>query len=318
MHILITCPPMLRSIDRFKHRFEEAGANVTCPQIIQTLSEDSLVEILPQYDGWIIGDDPATRRVLQAGVAGRLKAAVKWGVGVDNVDLDGASALGIRIRNTPGMFGDEVADIAMAYIVTLARDLFRISSGVHQGNWPKPRGISLRDKVVALVGFGDIGKCTARRLLASHMRVNVYDPFATASSELDSLVTKHTWPANVEHADFIVLTCSLNPATTHMLDEKLLLRCKPGVRIVNVSRGQLIDEVALASSLESNKVHSAALEVFETEPLGVDSVLQKFDQCVFGSHNGSNTEEAVDRTSNLAIDLLLSELAIAGSTRHCL
>lgn len=97
MKILVTCPPMLRAMDRFLPWFQHRGIEVMTPDVVQVLTEDELIALVPQFDGWIIGDDPATARVFEAGKAGRLKAAVKWGVGVDNVDFAACGRLGIRV-----------------------------------------------------------------------------------------------------------------------------------------------------------------------------------------------------------------------------
>nr|QQZ51589.1 hypothetical protein JKL49_11715 [Phenylobacterium glaciei] len=101
MRVLVTCPPMLRQIERFRPQFDALGWEVTAPDVVQVLTVEELVDLVPQHDGWIIGDDPATAEVFQAGAAGRLKAAVKWGIGVDNVDFAAARALGLPIINTP-------------------------------------------------------------------------------------------------------------------------------------------------------------------------------------------------------------------------
>ena len=158
MRILVTCPPMLGMIDSFNPLFEKYGVEVTAPKVIQTLSVEELKDLVPQHDGWIIGDDPATREVFQAGRLGRLKAAVKWGIGIDNVDFSACKDLAIPIINTPDMFGSEVADIAMGYVIALARETFQIDRYIRDGHWPKPRGISLMGKTVALLGYGDVGK----------------------------------------------------------------------------------------------------------------------------------------------------------------
>lgn len=307
MKVLVTCPPMLGMIDHFRPIFEKHGIEVTAPTVVQTLSVEELKAIVPQHDGWIIGDDPATREVFAAGKAGRLKAAVKWGIGVDNVDFAACADLGIPIINTPNMFGGEVADIAVGYVIALARETFAIDCGVRQGQWPKPRGISLSGKTVALVGFGDIGKSVARRLLAADMRIIAYDPVAANTCEL-AAVERSDWPLRLEEADFIVITCALTPSSRHMVNAETLSSAKDGVRIVNVGRGPVIDEAALEAALQSGKVHSAALDVFEVEPLPMDSYLRTHPRCVFGSHNASNTVDAVVRTSEIAIGKLIEFL----------
>lgn len=309
MKILVTCPPMLRMIDSFRELFAQYGAEITTPDVVQTLSVEELKQLVPQHDGWIIGDDPATREVFTAGKAGQLKAAVKWGIGVDNVDFAACKDLGIPIVNTPNMFGGEVADVAVGYVIALARETFEIDRGVRAGNWPKPRGISLSGKTVALVGFGDIGRNTARRLLAADMKIVAYDPFAQPSPELPA-VEMATWPERIEEADFIVMNCALTDSSRHMLNADVLAKAKTGVRVVNVGRGPLIDEKALENALQSGKVYSAALDVFEIEPLPMSSPMRIHPRCVFGSHNASNTSDAVARTSQIAIAKLMSFLSV--------
>ena len=307
MRILVTCPPMLGMIDSFIPLFKKYGVEVMAPKVVQTLSVEELKELVPQYDGWIIGDDPATREVFEAGKQGQLKAAVKWGIGVDNVDFSACKDLDIPIINTPYMFGAEVADIAMGYVIGLARETFQIDRGVRDGNWPKPKGVSLSGKSVALVGYGDVGKNAAKRMLASDMKIVAYDPYSKSDNQILDLQHEE-WPRRIEEADFIVVTCSLTESSKHMIDEKLLKKVKPGVRIVNVGRGPVIDELALESALRSDRVYSAALDVFEIEPLPMGSYLREHPRCIFGSHNASNTADAVRRTSNIAIEKLMEFL----------
>ncbi len=310
--MLITCPPMLGMLDAFRGRFEAAGVEIEAPDVTQTLGEDELAVRVPDSDGWILGDDPATRRVFEAGCAGRLRAVVKWGVGVDNVDFEAARDLGLPIANTPQMFGGEVADVALGYLIGLARGLFEIDRGVREGGWPKPRGISLDGKTVAVVGFGDVGRNLARRLLALGCQVVAYDPAFEVAPGLEAVVSK-TWPDGIENADFLCLTCALTEENRQMIDSGILARVRPGLRIVNVARGALIDEAALTQALRRDAVHSAALDVFEHEPLPRHSALRELP-VVFGSHNASNSEDAVRRASERAIDLLFDFLEVKETT----
>jgi D-3-phosphoglycerate dehydrogenase len=300
---------MLGMIDSFRPLFAQYGAELTAAKVVQTLSVAELKELVPQHDGWIIGDDPANREVFTAAKAGRLKAAVKWGIGVDNVDFAACKDLGIPITNTPNMFGGEVADIAVGYVIALARETFEIDRGVRECNWPKPRGISLSGKTVALLGFGDIGKNTAKRLLAADMKVIAYDPYAEPVLEL-AAVQMAQWPQRIEEADFIVVNCALTESSYHMLNADVLDKAKHGVRVINVGRGPVIDEPALVAALQSGKVYSAALDVFEEEPLPMQSYLRAHPRCVFGSHNASNTSDAVARTSEIAITKLMGFLGV--------
>lgn len=313
MKVLVTCPPMLGMLDSFRPIFERHGVEVTAPRVVQTLSIEELIQLVPNHDGWIIGDDPATRKVFTAGKSGNLKAAVKWGIGVDNVDFAACKELGIPIINTPNMFGREVADIALSYVTALARETFEVDRIVRQGGWPKPLGISLFGKTVALVGYGDIGQNTAKRLLAAGMKIIAYDPFATALPELN-MVEIETWPNRLGEADFLVATCSLTPSSRHLINSETLKLAKHGVRVVNVGRGPVIDEQSLIDSLADGRVYSAALDVFEVEPLPMDSPLRNHPRCVFGSHNASNTADAVQRTSEIAIGKLFEFLNVSEKT----
>ncbi len=306
--VLITCPPMLRAIETFRAEFGRRGAELTTPKVTQTLTEEELVALVPQFDAWIIGDDPATARVFSAGRSGRLRAAVKWGVGVDNVDLQGAQALGIHVSNTPGMFGLEVADVAMGYLITLSRQLHVVDAGVKAGAWPKPAGQSLAGKTAALVGFGDIGRSIAKRLLASDVKVIAYDPQYRPAAGCEA-VESAQWPDRLAEANYLILACALNGSTRHIVNANSLAAASPGLSLINVSRGPLVDEEALADAMARNHVSSAALEVSEIEPRPLDSRLRAFgNRVLFGSHNGSNTREAVERTSWRAIDLLFAQL----------
>ncbi|MEJ6662336.1 MAG: phosphoglycerate dehydrogenase [Bacteroidia bacterium] len=306
MRILVTCPPMLKQIEVYRPIFEEKNIELIAPQVIQVMTEDELIEILPTMDGWIIGDDPATERVFAAGVAGNLKAAVKWGVGVDNIDFEACKKLGIPIINTPGMFGNEVSDVAIGIMINLTRKLHDIDREVRKGNWIKPVGNSTIGKKVGIVGFGDIGLAIGRKLKAFDMEIVAYDPNASSQFNIPIL----NFPEDIESLDYLFLACALNKSTHHLVNKETLARLKDTAIIVNVSRGPLIDEKALIESLETGKFRGVGLDVFEEEPLSTSSPLVRFDNCFFGSHNGSNTKEAVDKTSHKAIELIFNFLGV--------
>ena len=142
------------------------------------------------------------------------------------------------------MFGAEVADLSVAYVISLARHITEIDRGIRQGEWPKPSGISLSGRTAAVVGYGDIGRNTARRLLASDMKVITYDPFIDPLS-IEEGVQTAIWPDRLVEADFVVVNCSLSKSSYHLIDKETLSEMKSGVRIVNVGRGPVIDEQAL-------------------------------------------------------------------------
>jgi D-3-phosphoglycerate dehydrogenase len=307
--VLITCRQMQNCIDEFRPRLDEYELELILPEIVQQPSEDELIEIIGGFDGMIAGDDPLTARVLDH--AGRMRIISKWGVGIDGIDLDAARARGIPVVNTPGVFGDEVADVAMGYVVMLARQLHRIDASVRAGGWFKHEGRSLSDKVLGVAGFGSIGQAVGARGLGFGMRVLAYD-VAEAAGTVAGEMGVETLDRDelFRQSDFLVLCSPLTPETRHMVDGRTLALMRPGGYLVNVARGPLVDEAALVEALDSGHLAAAALDVFEQEPLPADSPLRRFEQCVFGSHNASNTREGVLRASARAVDNLLHGLQL--------
>ena len=305
--VFVTCPPMLGMLSEFTSIANKSGLELVAAKTTQVLSEEELVKQVPNYDGWIIGDDPATAKVFRAGKAGQLRAAVKWGIGVDNVDFQACEKLGIPITNTPNMFGGEVADNALGYMIGLARETFYIDREIRNGGWPKPPGMSISRKHIGVVGFGDIGRNTVKRLAGFDVKVTVYDPVVVGDTDYD-FVTVKQYPEGLESLDFLIFTCSLNEHNFHMFDSGSVERMKDGAKVINVARGPLIDEQALIKGLSSGKLASAALDVFEEEPLPSMSPLRDMQQCIFGSHNSSNTREGVIRASESAIEKLAAFL----------
>ncbi len=295
---------MLGIIDQFYDYANELGLKIKAAKVSQTLTINELIDIVPNFDGWIIGDDPACREVLEAGKEGKLAAAVKWGIGVDNVDFNAFNELEIPIENTPGMFGNEVADIALAYLIALSRHIVEIDQSVRKGQWIKPAGISLKDKVVGLVGFGDIGQSTAKRLIACEMKVIAYDPYYSGNVEYGEKLEFGIWPNSLEKCDFLILNCALTKSSYHLINSESIKLMKKGISIINVARGPIIEENSLIENLESGYIKSVALDVFESEPLSLSSPLIQNKNTILGSHNASNTIEAVTRTSKKALEII--------------
>jgi D-3-phosphoglycerate dehydrogenase len=307
--VLITCRQMQNCIDEFRPRLDEYELELVLPEIVQQPSEDELIEIIGGFDGMIAGDDPLTARVLDH--AGRMRIISKWGVGIDGIDLDAARARGIPVLNTPGVFGDEVADVAMGYVVMLARQLHRIDASVRAGGWFKHEGRSLSDKVLGVAGFGSIGQAVGARGLGFGMRVLAYDVAEAAGTVADGMgVEMLDRDELFRQSDFLVLCSPLTPDTRHMVDGRTLALMRPGGYLVNVARGPLVDEAALVDALDSGHLAAAALDVFEEEPLPAGTPLRRFEQCVFGSHNASNTREGVLRASAQAVENLLHGLQL--------
>ena len=299
--VLISCPPMIKQKEHLIERCKQLGIEPYWAQIIQQFSEKELIEKISNFDGWIIGDDPCTRSVIAKGKSGKLRALVKWGIGVDNIDFAACTEFKMPISNTPNMFGDEVADLAIAYLINLERKIIDVHNGVLVGQWLKPTGSSVKGKIAGIVGLGDIGKAIAQRLNVMGINAIGYDPYLK-DKNVEKFIKVNTWPEEVEKLDYLFLACSLTEETRHLINSSTISKFKPMIKIINVSRGPLINEKDLIQAIDNNLVGGAALDVFEEEPLSKKSPLLNYKNLIFGAHNASNTFEAVMRTSYLALE----------------
>ena len=297
---------MQRTIAQYADFLEKRGIQFDLPSVEQHLTEEELIPIIGKYDGVIAGDDQFTRNVLRE--AKNLKIISKWGIGIDGIDLKAAEEFGIRVTNTPNVFGDEVADQVMGYMILLSRHLHLIDRKVRDGLWSEAQitGTSLRGKTLGIIGVGSIGRAVGARAHAAGMELVGYDvypidegfmaQFGLQQVQLDDLLSI---------SDYISLNCNLTPENRHMLGPEQFERMKGGVCIINTARGPLIDESALIPALKSGKVKGAALDVFEEEPLPMTSPLRTFANVILGAHNSSNTMEAILRTNERALDNLI-------------
>lgn len=305
-HALISCPLAWVDLDRHRPLLNRLGVEVDTPDVPgQHLTAAQLVGIIDRYEAILAGDDELNDEVLAA--APRLRVISKWGVGVDSIDLRSARDRGIEVFNTPGVFADEVADYALGLILLLARRQHEVDRGVRSGAWPKPRGVSLRGKTMGIVGLGSSGGALARRCVVMGMRTIAYDPDPAdpdAPAELVGL--DHL----LQHSDVVSLHLPGGSETNRLIGRSELEAMRPGAWLVNTSRGSLVDEAALAESLRNGHLGGAALDVYETEPLPTASPLFELDRVILGSHNASNTTEALARTTELALQNMVAGLGL--------
>jgi D-3-phosphoglycerate dehydrogenase len=232
-----------------------------------------------------------TKEVIDAAPA--LRIVARAGSGVDNVDLDAASARGIVVINAPGGNSISVAEHAMALMLALARQVATADAAMKQQKWEKKNlmGAELRDKTLGVVGFGRIGQAVAHRARAFGMKILAHDPFIAAhvADEID--VELVTLDALCAEADYVTLHLPTTDQTRNLFDAARLASCKRGVRIVNTARGELLDEGALAAAIESGQVGGAGLDVFQKEP-PTDWALAQSPRVVATPHIAASTTEA--------------------------
>lgn len=305
--VLVSNLLMVAEAARFRPALEAHGLEPTFRADRQFLREGELLDLLPGFDGMIAGDDELNEKVLSR-VAGRLRVISKWGVGLDSIDLAAAERLGIAVYNSPGAFGEAVAEAAMGYLLLLTRQLHRIDREVRRGGWPKPSGRGLRGKVLGLVGLGAIGRETARRARGFGLEILASDVRAELPPEEG--VRLVAFDEVLERSDHLCLACNLTVENHHLIDARALARMKPGACLINVARGPLVDETALVEALERGHLAGAALDVYEHEPLSADHPLTRLDSVILGSHNANNLVEANEQVHRTTIDNLLRGLGL--------
>ena len=253
---------------------------------------DELLQALKDADGLIVR---STTRVDASLIesAPRLRVVARAGTGVDNVDLDAASARGILVLNAPGANSISVAEHTCALMLTLGRSIALADTAMKDGRWTKQEllGTELRGKTLGLVGLGRVGQEVAVRAHAFGMRVIALDPFIKEGVAGDLGVALVSLDELCAQSDFISLHVPATDSTRQMFDADQLAKCKPGLRLINTARGDLIDEAALADAIEAGRIGGAGLDVFTTEP-PTDRRLVSLSQVVATPHIAGATAEA--------------------------
>ncbi len=256
-------------------------------------TEDELIDLLTDADGALVGIMPLTsRRVLEA--CPRLKVVSRMGVGVDSIDLDAATELGILVCNVPGVNQSEVADHAMALLLGLTRHLFDSVSTTRDGKWSDDRALTVHylesvrriaGHTVGIIGLGNIGRAFAQRVRAfGPDRILAYDPYV-AQNEADNFgVELVALEELAARADFISIHCSATEESRHLINAHTLSLMKPTTIVVNTARGPVVDGSALADALEAATIEAAALDVTEVEPIGSGDRLLRLPNCVVTPH----------------------------------
>ncbi len=305
--VAVTCTHLIRDIEGYRSRFADAGLDLFLPDIPgQELAGDALVQAMDGIIGVIAGDDQFTDEVMAQ--LPDLKAISKWGIGLDGIDLPAAAARGITVTNTPGMFGNEVAEQALAYLFALVRGTIDVDREVRAGGWPKPVGRSVGSLSAMVLGLGDIGRSLVTKLQALGVTVSGADPSPEAATFAQEQGIEIGDPAALAgDVDAVIITAPLNNATRGMVDAAFIGAMMAGSWLINVGRGPIVVGADLADAIESDHLAGAALDVFEIEPLE-DERLRQLPNLILGSHNASNTFEACHRTHDQAIANLFENI----------
>ncbi|MEJ5256441.1 MAG: hydroxyacid dehydrogenase, partial [Acidimicrobiales bacterium] len=286
--ILVTEPIADRGLERLRAAGHEV--DVRSPS-----SPEELIELVRGAHALIIRSaTQVTAEVIEAG--SELVVVGRAGIGLDNVDVAAATERGVMVVNAPQSNVLSAAEHTMALLLAQARNIPQANSALKEGRWERSRwtGVELSDKVLGIIGLGRIGKLVAQRALAFGMRLVAYDPFVSAERARQLSVELLDLDELMAVADFVTLHVAKTPETIGLIDAERLARAKRGIRIINVARGGIVDEAALADAIRSGQVAGAALDVFETEPC-TESPLFELPNVVVTPHLGASTHEAQDK-----------------------
>ena len=294
--VLLTAPYMMSSVERFRKVIEGYyGIKLIVPEVQQKLNEEEILSYAGQFDGTICGDDIYSERVIQ-GCLPRLKVISKWGTGIDAIDKPAATRLGVVVGNTLNAFTIPVSETAIGYMLSYVRGLQFMNTTMHQGVWNKPPITTLSECTIGIVGVGNIGQAIVRRLRPFGCRLLVND---IAHIKPDFLIEHRIEAVDLktllEQSDIVTMHTDLNPSSRHLINAETLSYMKPTALLINTSRGPVVDEAALADALREKKIGSAALDVFETEPLPTNSPLLSMDNVMLAPHNSNFSPMACER-----------------------
>lgn len=308
--VLLTAPYMLPFVERFRPVFEKHGLDLIIPDVLERMEEADLLKYAGQFDGAICGDDRYTERVIAA-CAPRLKVISKWGTGVDSIDASACSRHGVTLCRTPNAFTTPVADSVLGYMLAFARRQPWMDREMKSGKWEKIPGKTLSECTLGVVGVGNVGKAVVRRARAFGMQV-----YGTDIVDIDHVFVGESGiqmtdlPTLLSKSDFVSINCDLNPSSHHLMNADTFALMKPTAVLINTARGPIVEERALIAALQSGRIAGAALDVFEFEPLPLESPLLQMDNVMLAPHNSNSSPAAWERVHWNTIKNLVEGLGI--------
>jgi D-3-phosphoglycerate dehydrogenase len=306
MKILVTPTSMQEgkksnAIDRLKSFSEDLVYN----PYGRPLTEEELIPLLKDCDGYIAGLDDVTEKVLSQ--SKKLKVVSRYGAGVDRVNLAAAKANNIKVTNTPGVNATAVAELALGLILDLARNISFLDKKTRTGEWARSTGIELKGKTIGILGLGAIGKNLAKYAQGLSMKVMAYDPFIQEEYAKENHIIIARFDEVIENSDVISLHLPLTSETRHLIDKEVISRMKKEALVINTSRGGIIDEDAAYEALIKGQLGGLGLDAFEIEP-PKESPLFGLEHVVVTPHTGAHTKEATENMADLAVENLIKVL----------
>jgi len=304
--ILVTWRLMIDFLKTNKKKYLSSKTNFDFLFKKQGIKEKELLKIIQKYDAVICGDDQFTKNVIDK--AKNLRVISKWGTGLDSIDVSYAKKKGIKVFNTPNAFSKGVAQLALSFILNFSRNTFKTHLDIKKGNWPKYSGFLVKDKIIGIIGFGNIGREISRLVTKLDMRVIFYD-IKKIKNFKNKKIRKVSLNELFKKSNIVISCCDLNKSSINLINLKKMKLMKKNSGIINISRGGIVNENDLVKCLKKN-ISFAALDVFNKEPILKNNKLLKIDNCILSSHNAFNTVEEVQKVNINTLSNLYKGLKI--------
>ncbi|PRD42978.1 hydroxyacid dehydrogenase [Phyllobacterium phragmitis] len=314
MTVILTTSPGFGKYGRVPHRLQELGWELI--RCVDTSKPDGGVsDHIARADYMVVGLVPVTDAMLDG--ATKLKAVLKHGVGVDNIDIPACTARGLPVANTPGANADAVAELAIGMMLCLARNIPGGHSSVVTGGWDRRVGSQIGGKVLGIVGLGNIGRSLARMAHGLGMQVIATDPYADKAFAAANQIELVELDALLSRADYVSLHVFGGAGNASLVDAEKLALMKPTACLLNLARGEVVDLDALAAALHQNRLGGAAIDAYVSEPPDISHPIFSHPHVVFMPHSGADTLEATENVGLMNI-ADIEELMVGGRPRRVL
>lgn len=304
MKVLVTATNYSRYCQAGKKILENAGCEIIENPHGRPYTFDELKEIVEDIDGVVVGVDDWNEDVFK--LAPKLKGMARFGVGVDNIDLNAAKEHGIIVCNSPGINSSAVAEQAVALLLSLIRNIPEMNSAVRKGEWPRPMFHELKSRTIGFLGFGAIARNVAQRLAGFGPEMIAYDKYPNQEAADKLGVRLVSQEEVLKESDIISIHLPASDETKHLIDKETIQQMKDGVYIVNTARGSIVNEADMAGALESGKAAGFGTDVFEHEPIDLSGPLFKYDNYIATPHVSAETFENCETTSVVTARALLA------------
>jgi len=294
--ILITWRLLIQDIGSYKNILKKNNIYFDILNTKQYTEEEKLLKIIHKYDGIICGDDEITKKVINK--AKYLKVISKWGTGIDSIDREYLKLKNITLINSPGAFTKSVAQHALALMFCLNRNIVANHNDIKDGLWTKRICSNLEEKKIGIIGYGKIGREIHKNLKPFNSKFLIND--------VKKIKGKVNLSFLLKNSDIIFVSCDLNKKSKNLIDYKKMILMKKTSKIINISRGAIINNQDLAKCLKKKIISGAGLDVFDKEPIDKKSKFLELDNCILTSHNAFNSENSIKKINKKSVGNIIN------------